>query len=301
MSFSLTVNSLSGLQPAQLSYTFRNNEPLTQELVGFNNELSYIKYKAFENLKDVALSKHNALFLTDVSALTSVFSNSNHLFTLGHLAGTLTLSISGLRVQYDNNKKVFVASNFANGDELVVSIVPVPSTNLVQLYVGELDANIEVGPNYPYPVYISSLVLNPEEEHRQLFEIDYTNKHIAFKTLTVDGYRYLSYGKDGYVRANGLMFNDYIVHNYLFTPSFITQSSLVLGFVPNSYEVKYYNGLESLTNRYNLEIKESYKLDTNLLISCATENIVSEDQTPINIAHLRTNFTSTGTFIPVQT
>jgi hypothetical protein len=289
------------MQSAHLSYSFNNDEPLKQQTVGFNNHFSYIKYKAFHNLKDVAISKHNALFLTDINNLNDVFADSSYKFDIGKLSGTFTLSISGLSVQYDNQDNLFVASNFLNGTELVVSVVPVLSTNLVELRVEDLDANIEVGLDYPYSVYISYLRLNPEQEHRQQFEVDYSNYQITFKTKTKDGYRYISKGLDGYVRANGLMFNDFIVNSYLFNPSFITPPSITLGFNPGSYEVKYYNDLESLANNHNLKIKESYKLDTNFLVSCATESIVSENQTPINIAHLRTNFTSTGTFIPVQT
>jgi hypothetical protein len=63
-------------------------------------------------------------------------------------------------------------------------------------------------------------------------------------------------------------------------------------------EVKYYNDIETFQNRLTLDVKEKNISDTNLLISCATSDMTKEDKTPINIALLKTNFTSTGTYAP---
>lgn len=296
MSFSSSINSLSALTPIEFVYSFNTEEALNFYRREFSNKLGYNSYTAFENIQDLAISKKNALFLTDVKSLSSVFKQSTNTLDIKKLAGTIFLKTTDDRYLIQNGETFFVGSS-ALYDRATISIVPVDTNSTVELYSKD-GIPLVVDTTYPYTVRAFNETLTPDKYYTKLFKIDYSDNAISFKTTTVEGDRYLSYGTDGIFRAVGLMLNNAVFNSYLFTPEFITTSELSIGFDPSSVEVKYYNDIETFQNRLTLDVKEKNVSDTNLLISCATSDMTKEDKTPINIALLRTNFTSTGTYAP---
>jgi len=296
MSFSSSINSLSALTPIEFVYSFNTEEALSFYRREFSNKLGYNSYTAFENIQDLAISKKNALFLTDVKSLSSIFKQSTNTLDIKKLAGTVFLKTADDQYIIQNGETFFVGSS-AIYDRATISIVPVDANGTVELYSKD-GIPLVVDATYPYTVRAFNETLTPDKYYTKLFKIDYSDNIISFKTTTIEGDRYLSYGTDGVFRAVGLMLNDCVFNSYLFTPEFITTSELSIGFDPSSIEVKYYNDIETFQNRLRLDIKEKNISDTNLLISCATSDITKEDKTPINIALLRTNFTSTGTYAP---
>jgi hypothetical protein len=289
------VNSLSALKPIELNYTFNTRESLAYEPVEYANKLSYKKYVMFNNLQDVALSKKNALFLTDTISLSSIFASSLVNSPIGKIPGSCFFLINNNYAQFTGDTVYIGPLTYT---KLLATIIPITSTT------AEIHANngtkLQVDKEYPYTVRTTTEVLPEDQLYRQQFVVDYTNNIITFKTTTDSGERYLAYGSDGILRANGLMLNQTVFNSYLFNIEPITVPSLELGYIPTAKEVKYYNMLDSFVNRLNLNVETDTTSDTNLLVSCATTDITnpSNNETPVNIALLKTNFTSTGTYVP---
>ena len=295
MSFSTSLYPLSSLIPVKLGYNFNTKEEFEYDIVEYSNTLSYYKYSAFENLQDVALSNKTALFLTDTMPVSNVFVSTESPASIGQIAGTFYLrdSINFNYLYYTGN--TIVAGTYPY-DKLLISLVPLEN-GLVELHTNE-GTKITIDSAYPYTAYTTKDQLPPNQLYRQQFEVEYYSRRFTFKTNTVEGPRYLSYGADGVVRAVGTMFNNAVLNSYIFTAAYITTDSLSLGYKPTTSEVKYYNNIETFVNKLNVEIETSNTNDTNLLITCSTSEITSEDETQANIALLKSNFTSTGTYLP---
>jgi hypothetical protein len=294
MSFSLTIDSLSALQPRSFVYSYNTEENLKSSPVVYSNQLSYYSHAAFDGIQDVAISKKNALFLTSVKSLTGVFESSLKRTTLGMFAGTVTLqTLDGEDVQ-DNLGTLIVQNNSSNKSK--IAIVPI-SKNVVELYTTD-GVQLVVDERYPYTVRATNAALGPDEQYRKQFVLQYTNNLMSFQTITIEGPRYISYGSDKTLRAVGLMLNNKIINPYLFVPTEITPTQIELGFDPTPNEVRYYNDLESFQNRATVDIKEKNVAETNLLISCVISDIAKSDVVNTNIAMLKTNYTSTGSYTP---
>jgi hypothetical protein len=110
------------------------------------------------------------------------------------------------------------------GQKLFLNVIPI-SNNEVELKVNKKQY-IQIDESYPYTARISEEILSGDSLNRQRFEIDYKDGLVCFKTLTTEGYRYLSYGVDQTVRAIGLTLNDTIVNPYLFIPDFISENGI---------------------------------------------------------------------------
>jgi len=300
MSFSLTVDSLSALTRVVLSYKYNTNEPLNYVPIEYSNRISYNKYSAFDNIQDASFSKKTALFLTDVKSLSNVFAQTQKDYTIGEIPGSFFIKLSSdYAVLYSDNLIYLSSKKPSATTKLVISVSPL-SGNLVELNTNQ-NTKLIVDPIYPYTINATSLTLPIDQQYRQQFLIEYINGYVSFKTKTAEGYRYLAFGSDGILRGIGLILNDTIFNSYRFATELITSNyKLSLGFDPTSKEVKYYNDLESFINRLTLEVKDARQSDTNLLISCATSDITDSGDTTVNIAHLRSNFTSTGAYIPLQ-
>ncbi len=294
MGFSLTVYSLSALRPAELEYTYNSSEKLKYTTITYSNGLSFNSYEALNKLQDVALSKKNILFLTDTKPLTSIFEQTTELSPIGKIAGSFYLSTTqreDVKVNSDNTLSLELSST----NKAIITVVPINSTT-VELYSGGIQ--LVVDSNYPYTLRASNAALAPDQIYRKRFKFEYANNLMTFQTVTKEGTRYISYGKDKILRAIGLTLNNVNINPHLFVPSFVTNSSLNVGYDPTSMEVKYYNDIESFKNRTTLDIKEKTVAETNLLISCATSDITKREKANINIALLRTNYTSTGAYAP---
>jgi hypothetical protein len=295
MVFSSTTHSLSALHPAKFNYNYNNVEKLKYSGVQYSSGLGHLMYDLFKNAKDIAISKKNLLCLTEVKDLTNVFDDVMEEYDIGRINGAFLLKTQDGRYLKHFNNTICVGGA---GSNMVVSIVPI-GDDIVELYIDD-QTRLEVDTKYPYTVFPSRVILSPTKQYRQQFELDYFDGKITLKAKTADGYRFLSYGVDRTLRAVGVMLDYTSINPYIFVPEFITPSNIVVGFEPKTTEVQYFNELETFKDRYNLNIKSEKYSDTNLLATCTLNDVVDNDNSNINIALLKTNYTSTGTYVPLH-
>jgi hypothetical protein len=178
------------------------------------------------------------------------------------------------------------------GSRAVFNVVPIDHQR-VQLRINF--KRVQIAKEYPYDVFLSEDPLEDSEKEREIFDIDSTGGMLMFKTKTSEGYRFLSFGEDRKIRCVGVMLNEAVLNNYHFKPTFLTNVAWQYGFDPTIKEIKYYNENEPLYNKTKLNVKLTKQLSTNLLLDFPLSK-VSESEPAVNLALLRTNFTSTGTF-----
>lgn len=292
----LAIKSLSALRPVKLVYEFNSTEHLTSKLSTFRNGFSYYKHDALENFQDAVFSNKNCLIVTDNIPLKQVFDSDSKYIEIGTIAGSFYLETSQKQILTVRSGGVYVGGT---GEQLMLNLVPL-GNKMVELKYGK-DYYLQVDAEYPYTVRVTANVLDRADLIRQRFEYDYKDGKISFKTLTNEGWRYLSYGVDQTVRAVGLMLNETVVNSYLFTPKFVTDGEIYYDFDAKSNEIKYFNELTTYDERQTVTIKSYTESNTNLLISCPTSEIAKTTKAKINIASTKSNFSSTGSYNTKQT
>lgn len=290
------THSLSALSPVKFTYKFNKEEKLTGNLVTYNNGCSYYTHGALQSAQDVALSKKNLLVITNNMPLKEIFNTDSSEISIGTIPLTLYLKTPANQYVKYINKNIYAGGI---GDFLQISVVPI-ANKIVELVIDKTK-KIIIDELYPYTARISEDILTEDKINRQRFEVDYKDNKISFKTKTKEGYRFLSYGADKTIRAVGLMLNETVVNPYLFTAEFVCDSEIFYDFNARTSEVKYFNDLGSFINQKNLNIKEEKESNPHLLISCTTQDISLSGEVPINIALLKSNFSSSGTFSTKQT
>lgn len=296
MGLSIHTHSLSALTPVKFTYKFNKEEKLSENLNSFDNGFKYYKYNVFENFHDAVLSKKNCLVLTDTKSLKDVFESDSKQIDIGTIAGCIFLKTPSGKYFTSTLNDVYVGGT---GEKLFINVFPI-SNNVVELRVGKTK-RLQVEKQYPYTVKLTSDVLYGEDLNRQRFEVEYRDGKICFRTMTQEGFRYISHGADRVVRAVGLMLNDTVVNPYLLIPDFVSESGLYYNFDAKSSEVKYFNELIVGSNQSNLAIREEQESNTNLLISCTTSEIALSAEASVNIALMKTNFTSSGSYSTKRT
>lgn len=291
----LAFHSLSALTPVKLVYEFNNQEKLTGNLSTYKNGFSYYKHEALENVQDAVFSNKTCVVVTDNIPLKQVFDSDSKILNVGTIAGSFYLNLEGKRLTTTNNQ-VYVGGT---GEPLLINLVPL-GNNVVELKYGKTNY-IQVDLEYPYTLRVTDNVLNNANIGRQRFVYDYKDKKLSFRTLTKEGWRFLSAGVDQTVRAVGLMLNDTKVNSYFFDPEFISNESIYYNFDAKSSEVKYFNSLPSYNNRETVNIRDSQESNTNLLITCPTSEIAKNTEAKINIALTKSNFSSTGSYVTKKT
>jgi hypothetical protein len=292
-----SIKSLSALEPINFVYEYTTKENLLKTPYQYDNKLRYTKYKLFENLQDIAVSNKNILFLTDVSNLNNVFEQTFNTTSVGKIPGSFYLKPKN-NSQYIKtfNNELFVGGQ---GQKTLITVVPLEN-NKCELKTSP-STRLQITKDYPYTIINSNEILADEDLNLVQFELDFIQNQMTFKIETQEGFRYLSYGVDLQLRAVGLMLNETIINSYLFVPEFISQSSLDIGYIPTSTEIRYFNEFNQQESRTTVDIKEYKKVDTHLLVSCATELTDQSSNTAnINIAHLKTNFNASGTYNPAK-
>lgn len=294
MGFDVNVLSLSALAPVRFTYKFNCEEKIDNLLFAYDSGFRYYTHNAFSGFRDAVLSKNNCLILTKNISLREVFDPDSTQINIGSVAGSFYLKASNNNYFTRLKNDVYVGGI---GEKLLITVVPI-AENYAELVVEGLK-KLTVDEEYPYTVRLSQDVLSENKLHRQRFEIDYQNNIISFKVKTNEGYRFLSYGSDNVIRATGLMLNETIVNNYLHRMEFVTNNGLYYGFDAKTTEVKYWNHLPSFVNQNTVTVKEEVDTDTHLLISCSTESIAQSAEVPVNIALLKSNFSSAGTYLNI--
>ena len=294
------VHSLSSLMPVKLVYKFNKPENLACTLHSYKNGFNYYKYEGLENYQDAVLSNKTCLILTDNVSLKTVFESDSKEISVGNIAGCLYLQASSgeLAGTYIKmlSEGVYVGGT---GTNMLINIAPIQN-NLVELKIGK-DLFCQVDKHYPYTLRVTKEVLDGDDIKRQQFEMEYRDNLVAFRTLTEEGWRYVSYGVDRVVRAIGLMLNETAVNSYLFTPKFISNSSIHYNFDAKTSEVKYYNDIATYNNRGNVSVRYAQETNTSLLVSTPTSHISKSSEVSVNIALTKTNFSSSGSYTTKQT
>lgn len=293
MAFVVNTRPLSALSSVKFTYNYNSEEKLHNVYNSFRGNFGYYDYILFKNFKDIALSKKNCLVLTDVKDLQSVFETQKTVLSLGTIAGTTFLQATNNEFLTVTGKQVYVGGN---GKRLFLNIVPI-NINTVELKTNE-SIYLQIDEQYPYTVKLTETILDESQSYVRRFEVDYNDNKISFKVKTPEGYRFLSYGVDKVLRAVGVELNDTIINPYVFTVVPVTDTSIEYNFDPTTSEIKYYNELLSYSTRQTVDIKTNTEKNTNLLISCPTAEITKEETVNLNVALLKTNFSSSGTYSP---
>ena len=295
MSCTTNVQSLSALSPIKLNYSFYQDERLNVSREGLRGvEFTYYDHKGFKNFKDATLSRKNCLVLTDNIALSSMFESSLTSFGIGELGGTFYLKLKGQYVNYKDSN-LYVGNTCCRvHNPALVTLSPLQN-GTVQLKVGS-NSLIQIDENYPFTARIASATEGRPELYG--FVPFYKDRLISFKIKTNEGYRFLSAGIDNTLRAVGVELNDTIINPYKFELELITAVTFSAGNLHQTTEVAYYNSLIANDNQTNIKIRKNKDRNTNLLVSCATSDITKQTNVNANLSLLKTNFSSSGTFLP---
>ena len=287
--------TLSALQPIKLSHAYDSD--LKVEYKQFNSGLRYYDHNALKNFADISFSNESALILTKRLPYNQVFNDQQKTLTVKDLCGMFILYakdnetlMGDTKIKFHPSGKFFVGGN---GQDAIFNVVPASNN---KIYLRFNKKRIQVTQTYPYDLYLSEDELPENESYRELFEIVYKSKKIQFKIATKEGTRYLSFGVDRILRGVGLELNKLYINSYSFDVQFFGSESLLYGLDQNAKEVKYYNTNESLSEKKALNLKLFQQQDTNLLIDFPIIQAQTSTQLKTNIALLKTNFTSTGTF-----
>lgn len=299
MSVSSQHFTLSSLVPVEISYTYNNEEALKKRFCLYNYGLQTYNYELFKNFKDAAISKKTALVLTEIKDLNDVFETTLESVDIGKLAGNCYLQAQDNELLdgdvhlklYNNN--LYVGGK---GQKAVFTIVPV-SENKAYLKVDNF--YLQRAEKYPYNIELSLSKLPETENDRQYFYINYNKNKISFKTKTSEGYRYLSYHRyQRFMCCTGVELNNTLISQYLFTANFLSPAQISYGYDPGVLEIKYYNSIESGEVEKSVNVSETQKANTNLLVSIPSYSLVNTTGSVANISLLKTNFSTVGTFNP---
>ena len=294
MSVVVNTHSLTALQPIKFNYNYNTTEPLAGNYLYIYNNWSFYNHQALVNFKDAAFSKNTYLALTDVKSLNDTLYKETTTRSIGQISGTVYLKFNNKYVSLLNGNLFLGSPCGRQTTKALISIVPIENS-LVELKIGK--KTIKIDESYPYTARLQETALD-EDSSLGKFEMEYDSGVASFKIKTPEGYRFLSYGKDNVIRAVGVELNSTIVNNYHFEVEFKTRSSITYGFTPTTDEVSYYNEIDSYDNKFNVLLKHKTEKLTNLLISCPTNEMSKDEEADINISLLKTNYSSSGGFLP---
>ena len=288
--------SLSAFDPIKLAYKYSTTGDLKADYKEFKSGMRYYEHNALKRFADISLSNESALILTDTLSLNSIFQEQQKNLPINEITGMFILSIKDTAVFGGNNSIKYFNGQFCvggKGEDVIFNIVPA-TDNKVYLRVNY--KRVQVSHHYPYEVYLSDDQLPDEESNREMFEVSFRRKKFIIKTRTREGTRFLSFGSDRILRAVGLELNKSIINPYHFDVQFLGFSSFKYGSDYDAKEVKYYNTNESLLEKKALNIKAYKGQHTNILFDFPIINTQTTTNVGVNMAILKTNFTSTGTF-----
>jgi len=294
----IVYKSLSSLSPIELKYQYYRDEELQASINSYQEGYSFYEVKGFDSFQDVAINRDSCFILTPTVDLSSVFSSTTRL-DIGKLPGSIILQPRNSFIYYISYKPTTNTFSLALTSGSTFYVSPINNTNEVELFVD--NKYVQVNSLYPYAVYLSDRALDPEEIHRQRFELIYQNNLITLKTRTDAGDRYLALNNDNILRAVGLMLNDSIVNDYVFKCIPVTTSTLNRGFNPTNNWVTYYFDIESEKENKTVTVNKDITTNkTNLLVDFPLEVAAETGTVNVNIANLKTAVTPTGGPAPVN-
>jgi len=302
----IVYKSLSSLSPIELKYDYYRNEELQSSIKTYRNGVSFYELDGLNNYKDVAINKESCFILTSAVNLNSIFTNQRQL-TIGSAPASIQFAV---RIADNTIPPIYFAkyneeeNNFQQtlNEASTFYLQPVEGQrNVVEIFVQ--DKYVQVQESYPYTIITSDRSLDPESLDRQRFEIVYSksNNTITFKTLTNAGYRFLTFNEDNILRATGLVLNNVIINDYVFSCVPVTDDTLNYGFKPTNNWVTYFYDVESGKDNKNLNVNQDiFPTQTNLLVDFPLEKAAEISEVIINIANLKTAVTPEGGPAPVN-
>jgi hypothetical protein len=295
MSFEVKTLSLSSLAPLRLTYDYNSKEELDSRYRVVDSGLRYHEHELLEDCADGAFSQHNAIILTKIKDIKSIFAQPTTYVDVRTVACCFYLSVQDTEVLSGDTVVKKYSHNFyvgGKGTEVIFNAIPVEE-GIIELKVN--NQQLAVAENYPYDLILLDEPLQ-ENIYRQRFAVDVYGDKISLKNETAEGYRYVSFSADRILRSVGLQLNETTINSYLFAPIFLSTGSNNYDFNPSTKEIRYYNEFGSTDKEKRVDIKTQMQLDTNLVVSCLLEDVISEEEVNVNIAITKTNFATSGTF-----
>jgi hypothetical protein len=288
--------SLSALQPLELQYNFYKNEKLKSRKTAYRNGFTFFSIDGLKNFQDVTVNKDTCFVLTSSVDLDENFTNTTE-YVLGNLPGSFYFQPRNSTIFYAWRNPATNSITLKQTIGSVFYLKPITGTNQVEIIVD--NSFLQVEEQYPYKVITSNIALSQQYQYRQRFECIYQNETITFKTLTNAGYRYLSYGSDNTLRATGVILNDAIINDYLFSCTPVTPDRIHAGFNPQNTLGTYFADFTQETENRSVKVNKSTPVKTNFLISFPIKRNTSTFTIPVNIANLKTSITPTGAPTPI--
>jgi hypothetical protein len=294
----IVYKSLSSLSPIELRYEYNRNEELVSQTTTYQDGFSFYEVEGLKGFQDVAINRDSVLVLTSAVDLNTVFTSSEEV-ELGKLPGSFLLQPRNSTIYFIKHKETTNSLVQTLTSASIVYLQPVNNSNDVELFID--NKYIQVEAQYPYKAYLGERTLDPEEIHRQRFEVVVANNLITLKTRTNSGYRYLAFNNDNTLRAVGVVLNDNVINDYVFKYTPITSDTLNRGFLPSNNWVTYYFDVEEEGENKTVTINKNISTArTNLLFSLPIEQAAEKGSTTVNIANLKTALTPAGGPAPVN-
>ena len=296
MALVLHTLPLSALSPVAFTYKYCSEERLAGSTNLFQGGFGYHDYELFRDYKDVVLSKHNCLVLSDVKDLSAVFEEKPQSVSVGSIAGCMFLKTQQGKYITVSGDQLFVGGT---GSRLFLTILPLGGL-AVELKASNTQY-LQIDSSYPFTLRLSEEILGEEEMYRRRFWIDLANGQVSFRVQTGEGSRFVSFSEvDKVVRAVGVELNETIINPYRWIAELVSSDSFLYNFSPRQDEIKYFNDLNSSKDHKTLNLKQIRQRDTNFIVSCPTSNISLSGDVNVNIASTKTNFSPSNTYFPLE-
>jgi len=293
----IVYSSLSALSPVELRYSYYKDEKVKNNLDTYKNGLSLYEIPGLENYQDVSVNKNTCFILTSSVNLDKFFTE-NTVHILGKLPGSFLLQPRSSTAHFAlyNRLENNISLGLQTGSVFYIS--PITNTHLVEIIINDMFLQIDA--EYPYVARLNEKSLDPLNIHRQQFECVYQNNTITFKTKTDTGFRYLAFGQDNILRANGLMFNETVIKDYVHRCISITLPELSANFIPENTWVTYFYNYNTEEINRSLAINKILQAPVHHLIDVSVNEATASQKALINIANLKTNVTPHGGPAPVD-
>jgi len=288
--------SLSSLQPVEVQYNFYKNENFQFQKTTFLNGLNYFYSESLKNFQDITVNKDTCFVLTSSIDLNKTFQGTTE-YILGNLPGSFVFQPRKSLTFYAWKDPVSNIITLRQNTGSVFYINPIAGTRQVEILVN--GNYLQVEEQYPYKVTTSNIELSEQYKYRQRFDCVYQNQTITFKTLTNSGYRFLSFGGDNILRATGIILNNAIINDYLFSCTPITPDRINAGFNPQNSIGTYFSDFKNEIYNTTTKINKTIPIKTNFLISFLTKRNSKTPTINVNIANLKTTLTPTGDPPPI--
>lgn len=295
----IKYTTLAELQPVDINYAYNKSEPIHKFLVTYKDGLTLYSINSFKNYQDVIFNRDTTFVLTSSIKLEQIFLKEKDT-DISKVPGTVLIQPRN-RPQYFwyynvTRNTVEISTTPSN-----VYVTPVPNTNEVEILID--NKYLQVDFKYPYTIRLNDRSIDPESINRQRFIITYENGTASFKTLTQEGYRYLTINLnfDNTLRATGLVLNDARINDYVFNIVKVSDSSTYLGFEPTNSFVTYYFDVENAQENNSITINKNITGTTgNYLFTFPVDYAAKTGQANVNIATLKNVATPAGGITPTD-